>query len=111
MHALRTLDIGHNRLRALPETIGDLDGATPARVSWIVLRDAMGTVSMRLLAGVLLWFPALGLTRGLLHGLTPHDPGTLAASVGVFLVVGAAAGALPALRASRVDPIDAIRAE
>jgi ABC-type antimicrobial peptide transport system permease subunit len=44
-------------------------------------------------------------------GVQPHDPRTLGISAGLLLAVGIIAAVIPALRASRINPIDAIRAE
>ena len=46
---------------------------------------------------------------GLLHGIAPGDPTTLAVATAVLLIVAVAASALPAWRASRVDPVAAMR--
>ncbi len=86
-------------------------GATPAKVSWVVLSDSIGTIISGLALGMLIWFPLLGLTRKLVYGLSPRDPVTLAVSVMLLLAVGTLAGLLPAMRAARIDPIEAIRAE
>ena len=86
-------------------------GASPSGVSWLVLRDSLGLVVLGLIAGVALWFPVLGLTRSLLYNVSPHDPRLLAGSVGVLVLVGVLSGLIPALRASRIDPIEAIRAD
>jgi ABC-type antimicrobial peptide transport system permease subunit len=47
----------------------------------------------------------------LLFGLNARDPLTFALSAGVLFVAGLAAGWLPARRASRIDPMVALRAE
>jgi ABC-type antimicrobial peptide transport system permease subunit len=49
--------------------------------------------------------------RALLFGLQPGDPSTLASGAAALAVVGALAAGLPALRASRLDPTDALREE
>jgi ABC-type antimicrobial peptide transport system permease subunit len=54
---------------------------------------------------------AARLLRGLLFGITPHDPMTLGAVAFVLAAVGVAACWLPAGRAARVDPAVALRAE
>jgi ABC-type antimicrobial peptide transport system permease subunit len=51
------------------------------------------------------------LVTSLLYGLSPSDPATMIASMAVLAVVALGAGALPAWRASRVDPIAALRDE
>jgi predicted lysophospholipase L1 biosynthesis ABC-type transport system permease subunit len=86
-------------------------GASPAAVSWVVLRDSLQTITLGLALGVVLWFPLLRLVRRMAYGLSPHDPATLATGAGLLLVAGMLAGLLPALRAARIDPIEAIRAE
>jgi ABC-type antimicrobial peptide transport system permease subunit len=86
-------------------------GASRRGVSWLVLRDSLSLVVAGLVVGVALWFPVLGLTRSLLFEVSPHDPRLLATSVGVLVLVGVLAGLIPALRASRIDPIEAIRAD
>jgi ABC-type lipoprotein release transport system permease subunit len=49
--------------------------------------------------------------RSLLFGVTPHDPFTFAAVSAIVLAVAAAAAWVPARRASRVDPLVALRHE
>jgi ABC-type antimicrobial peptide transport system permease subunit len=51
------------------------------------------------------------LVSNLLFGLTPTDPMATAGAVTVMLLVSALAGYLPARRASRVDPMVALRCE
>jgi ABC-type antimicrobial peptide transport system permease subunit len=86
-------------------------GATPRGVSWVVLRDSLTTVVAGIAVGLLLWFPLLGLTRKLVYGLSPHDPTTLLAGAMLLFAIGALGALLPAIRAARIDPIQAIRAE
>jgi ABC-type antimicrobial peptide transport system permease subunit len=47
----------------------------------------------------------------LLFGITPTDPGTMMGAIVVVVLVSALAGYLPARRASRIDPIVALRYE
>jgi predicted permease len=86
-------------------------GASPAAVSWVVLRDSLRTIVAGLVAGFVFWFPLLGLTQRLVYGLSPHDPMALATGAVLLLGVGVVAALLPAIRAARIDPMEAIRAE
>jgi predicted permease len=86
-------------------------GATTTTVHWMVLRQSFVPV----LAGVLVGLPAAmaasRLIRSLLFGVTPVDPATLTAATAVMFAVAALAAYLPARRASRVDPMMALRCE
>ncbi len=86
-------------------------GASRAGVRWMVLRQAFRMI----LAGVIVGAPAAVATtrllRGLLYGLQPLDPRPLLLAALVLLAVAALAAYLPARRASRVDPMQALRAE
>jgi predicted permease len=86
-------------------------GASPAGVSWLVMRESLVTIAIGLVIGLILWFPLLGLTKSLIFDLSPHDPLSVVISVGLMVSVGAIAALLPARRASRVDPVEAIRSQ
>jgi putative ABC transport system permease protein len=86
-------------------------GARPKALLVLVLRQAMGPVTVGLLAG-LAGAAALGrVVAGLFHGITPGDPPTVAAVVAVLGFVATAACLAPAVRATRVDPMAALRHE
>jgi ABC-type antimicrobial peptide transport system permease subunit len=86
-------------------------GANESRVRRMVL----GQVGrMTLVGGVLGVIAALGIGRAaqsLLFQLDGHDPATVAASVGIIGIIALAAGYVPAWRASRVEPMRALRGE
>ncbi len=86
-------------------------GASGGRVLWSVCREALLIV----LAGIAIGLPAVlfgsRALRTVLFGMTPHDWTAFAGAGAVLLVVAAVAGLLPAWRASRVDPVVALRME
>jgi predicted permease len=86
-------------------------GARRASVVWLVLREALVLVMIGLAAGIPLLFAAARLASGLLFGVSPTDPATLSATALLMLSIAALAAYLPARRASRVDPMVALRYE
>jgi ABC-type antimicrobial peptide transport system permease subunit len=84
-------------------------GAAKRDVRSMVLREGGAAVGAGIAVGLA---GALGLSRflvGMLHGVPPTDPATFAAISGLLSVVAAFALWWPARRASRVDPVEAIR--
>ena len=75
----------------------------------------IGEVSVVVLAGlgigIVAALAATRLVASFLFGLTPSDPVTWIASAGILLGVALAAGAAPAWRAARMDPMAALREE
>jgi predicted permease len=86
-------------------------GAAPMRVYWLVLRETVVLVVLGGGVGLAAILPTLTYVSTLLYGLSPRDPATLATAVGALMIVGTLAGAVPAWRASRVDPLTALRSE
>ena len=86
-------------------------GADGARVGRMVLREAMALVAGGTLVGVPLALAATRLLRSQLFGVEPVDPPSIGAALGVLVLSAAAAGCLPAARAARVGPAEALRVE
>jgi predicted permease len=82
---------------------------------WDVVRMVLREVALLLAAGVGVGIPASlaanRLLASLLYAVRPTDPLTISTAVVIMLVVGALAAFLPARRASRVDPMVALRYE
>jgi len=86
-------------------------GAQRREVMGLVLRQSIALAATGLLIGLA---SAAGATRyleGLLFGVTPLDPSTFAFVAIMFASVAIAASYVPARRATRVDPLDALRCE
>lgn len=86
-------------------------GATPREVFRLIVGDGLRTTAIGIVIGtggsllVARWLTTL------LFGVTPGDPVTLGMTAGVLLMVAAVACFVPARRATRVDPMVALRAE
>ncbi len=86
-------------------------GADRARTLRFVLREGMGLALLGTVCGIAL---SLGLTRllsGMLYGVAPRDPATFTVVPVVLLLIALAATYLPARRATKVDPVVALRYE
>jgi len=86
-------------------------GATPLAIQRLMLRDALGMVALGVGIGLPTSLIAAQAIRGLLYGVSPNDPATIGASIGVLLTVAGLAAFLPARRASRIDPALTLVAE
>jgi ABC-type antimicrobial peptide transport system permease subunit len=85
-------------------------GAAPSRVMAMILKEGGLLVGLGLAAGVI---GSLALSRfieGLLFGVASRDPLTLVAVAATMIAIGLVACWVPAARASRIDPSDALRA-
>ena len=97
----RTQEIGIRM--ALGASARDVQTRIITQTLWLAaIGMAIGTVAS--------WLLARG-AGGLLYGITERDPGTFAGMVVILTIVAVVAGYLPARRASRIDPMVALRAE
>jgi predicted permease len=86
-------------------------GATPRDVRRLVLGEAIWVVGIGAGAGLVIAVVATRLLASQLFGVSPSDPRALLGACVLLTVTGIAAAYLPARRAARIDPIDALRAE
>lgn len=86
-------------------------GATSLQVLQETLREAAVLIALGLLAGVALSSLAARALRTVIFGIGPHDPMAYIAAVAGLIACGMLAAYLPARRASRVDPMVALRYE
>jgi predicted permease len=86
-------------------------GAGRRTIARLVLRDVAGIVVAGVSIGGAVAFMLTGLAGKILFGLTPTDPSVFTVAASVLAMVAVLAGWLPARRASRVDPLVALRHE
>lgn len=86
-------------------------GATAGNVLALVLRQGVMLVGVGVVLGLAGAFAAAGLVESLLYGVGAHDPLTFVAIAVLLGAVAILACLVPALRATRVDPVIALRAE
>jgi putative ABC transport system permease protein len=86
-------------------------GARPGSVIWLVMKEVLLLFAIGLAIGIP---AAIGLGRFVaaqLYGIKPNDPSTAGLSILVLIAVASLAGWIPAWRASRIDPVLALRYE
>ena len=86
-------------------------GSPPSAIRRIVLREGVATVLAGAVAGFGAAWILVRLVRTQLYAIEPTDPVAFAASILLLVTVAAAAAYLPAWRASRIDPVIALRQE
>jgi ABC-type antimicrobial peptide transport system permease subunit len=86
-------------------------GSRQRTVLWLVVREGMSLIALGLAIGLGLGMLLTPLIGSELFGVSPNDPSTAAVTISALLVTGMAASLWPAIRASRTDPLIAIRYE
>jgi len=86
-------------------------GATRRDVLGSVVGHAVALIGAGVAIGVAAALALSGAIRSLLYQVSPQDPLTIASIAALLIAVGAAASFIPARRATRVDPLCALRAE
>ena len=86
-------------------------GATPDRLAWSVLRRSLVLAAIGIVAGLAIAFTGARVMAVLLFATDPRDPVTFVAITVLLGVIAILACAIPAFKASRVDPMTTLRAE
>jgi ABC-type antimicrobial peptide transport system permease subunit len=86
-------------------------GADRRSVLGLVLGDTLRMAGAGVVLGIAAAVGLGGTISSLLYGVSAYDPATLAGSAATFLLVAALASALPAAKAARIPPAEALRSE
>jgi predicted lysophospholipase L1 biosynthesis ABC-type transport system permease subunit len=102
--------VSHTVSRQTPEIGVRLAlGAAPHRIRHLVVKDALLPVAAGVAGGAFIAAWSMHMLESLLFGFTASDPTALAAAASLVLFVAVAASAVPATRASRIDPAVVLR--
>ena len=83
-------------------------GSTPGQLKKLVMLSGLKTAVLGLLAGMAAAAALASVLRALLYGVTPVDPAVMAGVAALLLTVALLANYIPARRATRVDPMEAL---
>jgi ABC-type antimicrobial peptide transport system permease subunit len=77
----------------------------------MVLRSGAGLAVLGLAIGAVVYLTLARVLESMVYGVGPRDPVVMSAGLALLLVAALVASWLPARRAARVDPVEALRAE
>jgi len=86
-------------------------GARPRDVAWPILRQAVLLAALGVVVAIPITLALSRLMQGVVYGITPHDPLTMIGAAALMVVIAALAAWIPARRAAKIDPMEALRYE
>lgn len=86
-------------------------GATPRAIAWPILRTALLMTAAGVAVGVPVVLASVRIVRSYLFGIEPYDPTTFAGAIVLMFAISVLAAWIPAHRASKIDPMEALRYE
>jgi putative ABC transport system permease protein len=86
-------------------------GATRPRIVWMIMTQGLRLTVYGIAAGAMAAFALTRFLSGLLYGVGAADPLTFPSVIAIIFAIAAAAAALPAWRAARIDPVCCLRAD
>ena len=86
-------------------------GACPWDVAWPILREALTLAGIGVAIGLPVALALVRLIRFVFYGIEPHDPLTMIGAAVLMVTVAALAAWIPARRAAKIDPMEALRYE
>jgi len=86
-------------------------GARPWDVAWPILREALMLAAIGVAIGLPVALALVCLIRGIFYGIAPYDPLTIIGTLVLMIAVAALAAGIPARRAAKIEPMNALRYE